>query len=345
VASIHEFLNSPIVALPRVRTDPDFHRFISSMLDAYTTAIDTLDPDCHLCARIRARKADAEMVRQHVEDAVGRYLEGHAARAYEQVDQALNYIARSLQTLFTRPVANDVVAPLYRMVRNGAAAVNKGWLFHCPFNVRHEVGQHRYGIPGFPCLYLGGSLRVCQVESRVPDADLSRVAIGEFEVIAPLKLLNFAYRPSALADIAGGSALRDQGANPPLEQFIIDYAICWPLIAASSIEVMHDRKPFVYEYIIPQMILQWIMGRTDCDGIRYFSTRWVPSPDAIIRPANFVFPAKPPSNADYLSHPLISKFSLTDVFRWRSTTGGVDFCQERRDNEMLLHAMPKAPLP
>jgi len=344
--NIRDFFNSPVMALPRDRTDPDYEHFLRLMFKNYLATVDALDVNCHICQRIQIRKGEIQQLVRWICGSVRHYLEGLPAKAYKQLEHGIDYVSHSqtIDSQVTLSVGNDAIRSLYRMIPNVTNPIDKNRLFHCPFNDRHKVKRHRYGIPGFPCLYLGGSLEVCQRESRVEDKDLPSVAVGEFELRSPVKLLNFGYRPSGLAMIAGGSSLRPKGANSDLEKMLIDYAICWPLLAAASIIVMHDRAPFVHEYIIPQMILQWIMLNKDCDGIRFFSTRWNPDPLVIRETANYVFPAKPPPNAACFSQPLINKFAFTDVLMWRTTTAGVNLTQERTDNVAILHGMPKAPL-
>jgi hypothetical protein len=341
---IHDFFENPAVALPRVRPDTDFEQFLRRTLNAYLGAVDGLDAGCHLCDAIRARKQQITETARWVCGAVQKYLEGSPSEAYAAIEHGLNGIDQNISSLFTNPVPDDDVRPLFRMVKSSTGAVDRARLFHCPMDLRHRVGQHRYGIPGFPCLYLGGSLEVCQHEARIQDSDLSQVSVAEFELRSPARLLNFAYRPSVLSQVAGGSALRPSGANPLLERFLVDYATCWPLMAAASLRVLHDSAPFIHEYIVPQMILQWIMKTTDCDGIRYFSTRWCPSSDAIKATTNYVFPAKRPWNGQNRSQPLMNKFNLTDPVLWNSTTGGTDLARERRDNAQVLAGMPKTPM-
>ena len=108
---------------------------------------------------------------------------------------------------------------------------------------------------------------------------LRGIAIAEFALRGKVKVLDFGYQPSALARIAAGRAMGKSGANPRLEQFIIDYATCWPLIAASSVKVLYDHEPFICECIVPQMTLQWATSNAECDGIRFFSTQFTPGPD------------------------------------------------------------------
>jgi hypothetical protein len=48
-------------------------------------------------------------------------------------------------------------------------------------------------------------------------------------------------------------------------------AFAWPLVAACSVKVKNRKAAFKPEYIIPQLLLQWI-NKTQLHGIKYSST-------------------------------------------------------------------------
>jgi hypothetical protein len=342
--NIQEFFNSPVMQLPRDRDDEDFERYLKHVFEAYLREVRTLDSRCHLCARIQGAEREIAQLGDWIQNGVRYYLAGTPEGAYKELLKGINFVYPRLRKLLSREVDFGDVGKLYRMADTGGNAASRERLFHVPFDLRHLVGQHRYGIPGFPCLYLGGSLELCQEELRVRDADLPNVAVAEFSFRKKVKVLDFGYRPAALAVVAGGSAMRKQGENPRLEQFIIDYATCWPLIAASSIKVLHDGEPFVCEYIIPQMILQWAMSSAECDGIRFFSTRFMPDPQAIWATANYVFPTTHDSGPQIgHSQKLKDAFELTEPVVWGPLKNS-DLTLEALSKEHDLNALPKAPI-
>lgn len=340
----HGLFNSPVMKLPRDRDKEDFELYLEGLLDAYLRAIKTLDSSCHLCVRIQAAEGEIAQLSQWIRNGVREYLAGTPEAAYKELLNGINFVYPRLQDLHSLMIGSDEVPHLYRMVDTKGTVVPKERLFHAPFNLRHKVGQHRYGIPGFPCLYLGGSLELCKEELRISDAALPGVTVAEFGLRKKVKVLDFGYRPSALAKIAAGSAMGKKGDNASLEQFIVNYATCWPLIAASSIKVLHDGEPFIYEYIIPQMILQWAMSNAECDGIRYFSTRFTPDPEAIIGTVNYVFPATHDFGPQTgYSQRLRNSFEFTDPTVWGPLKNG-NLRQEARDKEGELKTLSKAPL-
>ncbi len=243
--NIRDFFNSDLVALPCIRDKEDFESYLSELIDNYIQTVKLLDADCHLCARIRSVEGDIAQLGECIKRAVRTYLAGTPSLAYKELSKGIRFAYQRLRTLFSRAIGGDQIGHLYRIALIQSPMpqeISKERLFHAPFNLRYKVKQHRYGIPGFPCLYLGGSLELCTQELRLRDSDLPAVAVAAFSLRSKVKVLDFGWRPSALARIAAGSAMRERGANPPLEQFIINYATCWPLIAASSIKVRHEGR-------------------------------------------------------------------------------------------------------
>ncbi|MFH4351795.1 hypothetical protein WAJ70_22165, partial [Acinetobacter baumannii] len=59
--------------------------------------------------------------------------------------------------------------------------------------------------------------------------------------------------------------------NEPNE--VISYLIIWPLMAACSVRVKNTTNTFKPEYIIPQLLLQFIRYDEFFDGVSYFSTK------------------------------------------------------------------------
>jgi hypothetical protein len=342
--NIQEFFDSPVMQLPRNRDDENFERYLANLFEAYIRAIKALGPHCDLCSRIRGAEGEIIQLSECIQDAVRHYLDGTPAAAYKELLNGVNFVYPRLQKLLSREVGSGDIGKLYRIRDTKGKTVPKERLFHAPFNLRHKVGQHRYGIPGFPCLYLGGSLELCIEECGIQTATLPGVSVAEFVFRNKVKILDFGFRPSALARVAVGIAMHSLGANPPLEQFIINYTTCWPLIAASSIKVFHGGEPFVYEYIIPQMILQWIMSNDKCDGIRYFSTRFTPYPDAVYITANYVFPATHDSGPQTgYSQRLKDAFEFTDPIVWGAVKTA-NLTVEARNKEHELNALSKAPI-
>jgi hypothetical protein len=206
---------------------------------------------------------------------------------------------------------------LYRIRRESkpGTSFDKPGLFHIPFEERHKVKRQRYSIPGLPSLYLGGSLYVCWEELRRPKFESIHVARFEVAPGEKITVLDFMARPRHM--VVGASldpCLADGGEK---EDDYCAWAVCWPLMAAAAIAPQHDGEPFIAEYIIPQLILQWITDKShaDVDGIAYTSVICKTHSDYPAAIADLVFPAKEMAASGYCPR-LRRKFAMTPPIAW-----------------------------
>ncbi len=56
-----------------------------------------------------------------------------------------------------------------------------------------------------------------------------------------------------------------------IRRYLFKYFYTYPLRAACSVIVKHRDGSFKEEYVIPQLLLQWVIKDDDIDGIRYES--------------------------------------------------------------------------
>ncbi|QDD86827.1 hypothetical protein [Bacillus cereus] len=103
--------------------------------------------------------------------------------------------------------------------------------------------------------------------------------------------------------------------NEPNE--VISYLIIWPLMAACSVRVKNTTDTFKPEYIIPQLLLQFIRYDGFFDGVSYFSTK-VDNYSAItaVLYKNFAFPVQDGATKG-LCPKLLSKFEVSDAVPWK----------------------------
>jgi hypothetical protein len=73
-------------------------------------------------------------------------------------------------------------------IRTSKTKLNKNKdIFHPPFENAEYISQNRYSIPGFPCLYLGNSICVCDLELGIKCK--RNVWASRFEKTKNLKIL------------------------------------------------------------------------------------------------------------------------------------------------------------
>lgn len=126
-----------------------------------------------------------------------------------------------------------------------------------PGNLRHIVKTQRYSSPGIPCLYLGMSINACWEEMHRPQ--IGGCMISRYEAIQPFTLISLSI--------------------PSLESFLLQteqVIMLYPLIMSCMVEVADYKDSFKSAYIIPQLVMEWLMTveggvKQDIKGIRYTS--------------------------------------------------------------------------
>lgn len=89
----------------------------------------------------------------------------------------------------------------------------------------------------------------------------------------------------------------------------------YPLILSCSFANASGKAPFKQEYIIPQMLMQWVHRNKDkYNGISYFSCIDMRSEQSVWNAYNLVLPALPPYDDDGLS------LALKEHFNWSMPT-------------------------
>ena len=83
-----------------------------------------------------------------------------------------------------------------------------------------------------------------------------------------------------------------------------------PLFIACSVKVNHKVGAFKPEYIIPQLLMQYVVQNTDIDGIKFPSTKLDYSSIEGFAAYNYVFPIKKSSKNGYCDD-LMDKFHVS----------------------------------
>lgn len=170
----------------------------------------------------------------------------------------------------------------YRARKNENKRLNRADLFHINFESRHIVSTNRYSIPGFPALYLGDSTYICWEEFDQPE--LKTLNFSLFQNTRPLKIIQLQRIEDLLTQLT-----KDNNEQIPI---LLTYFTFFPLTIACSIKVKHSLGNFKPEYIIPQLLLQYISDNKDFDGLKFPSSKVDYSKLHQMSTYNFVFPVR-----------------------------------------------------
>ena len=143
-------------------------------------------------------------------------------------------------------------------------------MFHIPFNKNYLVGTERYSMPGHPCLYLASQAELCWYECGKPKKfAISRLDIPQNKECY-MKFIDFSEKLMPLMH-SFCSWFHNEKDSDQVRKYFLKYICTYPLRAACSIVVEHPGSRFIEEYIMPQLLLQWVLNDEDFDGIKYES--------------------------------------------------------------------------
>lgn len=269
-----------------------------------------------------------------------RYLSGEVAGAYNTLlnliklqKAELDFFCLENRTKELLPFEN-----LYRLRASNAGKLSRKDIFHVPYSKRKYVNSYRFSIPGLPAIYLGSSLYVCWEEMSRISLDELYVSRFRFNVGESVSLLNLSYTNKLLLNHLEEFPEEQLDASE-ISQIIIksihNYFNIWPLIAACGIKVQNTDAPFKPEYIIPQLLMQYIGREKQYDGIMFSSTRIGALRVDPKKCINVVLPVrKQDTKTDYcpvlakkivLSEPLSIKFYKTTIHKGFGTYAPTDF--------------------
>jgi hypothetical protein len=313
-----DFFNSDELELPGSwdTYHGSFEQFIAEIFANYQTNLTALTGTDFLTNRVRQESAVATSLCGELKTCFEEYLLGHPPKAYGALSQVLRVIEPCFKAMYTVNNVAGALTHLYRIRSDRRSTLSPKEVFHVPFEARHLVATFRYSIPGLPCLYLGGSAYVCWEECGRPALDSVHLSRFQPASSCTLQLLDFGWRPAQMAAlIASGRYQQQLSKASDLSDLVVAHALCWPLLAACSIKVRHPGAPFKPEYIIPQLILQWLTNETTIDGVRYFTTKASRYFDDPVTVANFAFPVRRTKPSGYCDH-LATRFELSNPVCW-----------------------------
>lgn len=259
-------------------------------------------------------------IQQTIENAISVYAEGNPSKAYEYIHGLLaenkfvsrennrnpKYASRKLNEplgfYFKLDLKGKTDSKDYFRMRISEKPLSKKEMFHIPLNQREIVSTQRFSIPGYPCLYLGTSLEVCwdEIASDIKGKSIyaCRFRKNKDKILALLNLM-----------------IPDEFTEKEDSYSFLCFLLAFPFYLACLIQTRHPEKPFKPEYIIPQLLLQYVNeAYDDCsvrfDGIVYSSTKSIPCTG---NKTNWVIPYRPSEKVDKeYSSRLIEIFPYTE---------------------------------
>lgn len=250
--TIEELHQGVIRLLPyRDDTHLPFRQRLANALSQYRDLVAQYSDD-------DALKSDILYISNRLKDIVSNYEKGLQSTSFIQLQNLIQGrkglppkidLARNILALGATPQS------FYRIrLMDSIYGVEAHEMFHIPLNMRGMVKTQRYSASGYPCLYLGESIYGCWEEMRRPD--MQKCAVSRLECGDALNIIDLTL-PTV-----------DDLLDPERLKLI-------PLLISCMIPVVNHADTYKPEYIIPQLIIEWVLKnrRTkNIDGVCYTST-------------------------------------------------------------------------
>ncbi|WP_320041205.1 hypothetical protein [uncultured Desulfobacter sp.] len=276
-----------------------------------------------LLRKLNKRDKYTKNIRDHIESinnlckklllAHKSYIQGSPYKAYEHFSDGMSKLEAFLFFRIRERVKFPNSYSLYRVRESKEKYLSPEDIFHVPFEQRYKVSNQRYSINGFPCIYLGSSIYVCWEELNRPD--FSELYVSKFNLVTTCpKILELTFSAKESQNFLERFKKNNDFHEWKLNG-IVHKVILFPLIMSCSIVNRKSNRVFKEEYIIPQLLLEWVRNKNVINGIEYLSLS-LPEYDLDQRLyKNYVFPAKNQKVRGHCNF-LSSIFELTDPISW-----------------------------
>lgn len=221
--------------------------------------------------------------------AVNQYFRGLPAEAYKEISKlfGLTDLLDQLKTLevFEKPENSEFFEQIKKeidkrqertlKIENLVSDVEKSVFFrmrvekdnwlrknidhtgmsHIPFSLRGIVKTQRYSVPGYPCLYLGEHIRGCWEE--LGRANMCDSLVSKVQARRSFKCLDLSMPPKERWQEAIDT-VTDSEAQARHDDEIGKTAMLFPFVIACSFRTLDNKADFKPEYIVPQLMLQYV---------------------------------------------------------------------------------------
>lgn len=300
-ADFKRIMNDEQLFLPIQWDGNDFYSTLKSLFDHYVKRLEDLSSK-YTTSKTATNNIlnNIKTICNHLKKSIKYYLNGFPAKAYTEFENVMNILTKPSSIFYQENASkqfedfNRNPLKLFRVVGvDDIKNYPRSRVFHTPYNLRSKVSTSRYSIAGYPSLYLGTSLELCCEEIKYnPYQGYGLAAM--FQIARPIvhinvRVVELGIKPQDFINLEYYQSYDRYISNDTLKSNNTqqDYLLWYPLIAACSFIRTNKKDAFAPEYIIPQLLMQWVrdeMHRKDVQyskdnpiyqheliGIRYFS--------------------------------------------------------------------------
>lgn len=328
--TFEELLKDKIFELPLTQPkNENFQIFIVKKLKRFLEKVNSLEngnihPNKNHISTDFVKDTQRKIIENLIQ-CIEEYYNGNPFKAYEKLELVLRNDYKNLYAIINQKTYEKDESFFRIRLSEKNFPYQKKEMFHIPFELRNKVSTQRFSIPGFPSLYLGRTIYICWEELNRPSID--KIQAIRYKNTKSIKLLDLTPPSKDCNDI------------DELYRFFMTF----PLIMCCSVKVKDTTDTFKPEYIIPQLLLQWIRNNDVLDGIQYKSTHVTSKVfNENTELTNIVLPVKT-SEKSGICKKLVEFFESTEVISWnlyQFALGGQIFLYSDKDEEIVNSKIP-----
>lgn len=283
--------------------------------------------------KINEIKPEIEKNIKSIENIFECYENANPKEAQDELDKMMNRLNKALlistiddrvkinidgKFFFTRGIRITPGSQFYRVravdEKTTAIENNPDELFHIPLTKKAYTNNERFSLAGFPSLYLSSMLQLAWQECGYP----KKYYYSEFQYEKlTLPLQRDTSKELKFLSLYSPSEIYQWGISIKYSHFtewlglVTNYLTQYPLVLACSFVNHSGKVTYKQEYIIPQMLMQWVQrNRSVVQGISYFTCVDISMFPSKWCAYNIVIPAQPPFDEKMYSS------KLRDDFCW-----------------------------
>ena len=292
--NIEEFYKLARGFLLEPKEEKNFSLHMQSLLRGYLEAFMDIDDSCFKEGAIGKAnlKGRIQEVCQSIVECLNLYSRAKLDDCISKMRDILN-----LDVFCTYVLDTDSVWYRSRMVDGKERVLKAKDMFHVPFELVRKIGNNRFSISGYPCLYLSNTIWACWEEMKEPGMEDFCTSL-----LKPTREIELLDLRLPIADY-----------NQEMEKVLCSL----PLIIACSIEVEYPDDPFKPEYAIPQIVMLALVNHPRFQVCSFTSTKKIDNfdwPDDLL--TNVAMPVRCVSETG-LCPKLSDCFLITDSINYK----------------------------
>lgn len=330
---------------------------LEKLYKVYIKKIEAIDTEESCYSTIECDIENIKTICGLIRNAVSHYLNGFPSAAYNYLSRVMRILMSNQLKVYQKSISRNIEnfeddLDLYRVAKvSDYVDYDRRRIFHTPYNLRSKVSTNRYSIAGYPSLYLATTLELCCEEihlnpySELAIASRFRIERNEEYNNTHISVIELAVKPQDFIE----RNIDDKVNNRHFDRYLLEdtnikraYLLWYPLIAACSFIRPNKTDPFAAEYIVPQLLMQWVRmeisqsenKRDKLIGLRYFSCASIKASDLGF---NYVFPVS--GNQKLSKYPfcpiLMKAFKITTP-HFISDYDNINHCEWNLHNDKNL---------